>query len=105
MSPAMLAGVLSTTLFAVSVVPMIWRAARTKDLSSYSLGHLVTTTTGNLVHTVYVVSLPAGPVWLLHALYLVTTCQMLVWKVRHPGPGEAASSEGRWGGGAVRRPS
>jgi hypothetical protein len=96
MSTATVAGVMSTCLFAVSVLPMVWRAARTRDLSSYSLGHLVMTSTGNVVHTVYVASLPPGPVWLLHGLHLVTTAQMLVWKLRHPGVSEGR--RGRGGG-------
>jgi hypothetical protein len=103
-SAATLAGLVSTALFAISVLPMVWRAARTRDLSSYSLGHLGTTTAGNLVHTVYVVSLPAGPVWLMHALYLVTTGQMLVWKLRHDGRGsDAVSADGRAGASERRR--
>jgi hypothetical protein len=88
MTAATFAGVLSTCLFATSVLPMVWRAARTRDLGSYSLSHLGMTTVGNVVHTVYVASLPPGPVWLLHALHLLTTGQMLVWKLRHPGVSE-----------------
>jgi hypothetical protein len=83
MSPATLAGVLSTAIFATSVLPMLWRAARTRDLSSYSLGHLVLTNAGNVVHSAYVVSLPPGPVWLLHGLYATSSGVMLTWKLRH----------------------
>lgn len=76
------AGTLSTLIFATSLLPMLWRAARTRDLSSYSTGHLVLSNAGNLVHTVYVLSLPAGPVWALHGIYLTVTGLMLAWKVR-----------------------
>jgi hypothetical protein len=85
MSPATWAGTLSTTVFVASMAPMLWRAARTRDLSSYSLGHLALTAAGNVVHTVYVLSLPPGPVWLLHATYLAVTTQMLVWKWQERG--------------------
>src|SRR5699024_5458080 len=53
-----LAGTLSTVLFASSTLPMVIKAARTKDLSSYSLGNLVLANVGNAVHSVYVFSLP-----------------------------------------------
>ena len=83
MRAATLAGLLSTAIFAASVLPMLWRAARTRDLSSYSLGHLVLVNAGNVVHSVYVASLPAGPVWMLHGLYVTSSVAMLSWKLRH----------------------
>ena len=95
MSAAALAGLVSTTLFTVSLAPMVWRAARTRDLTAYSLGHLLLSATGNLVHTVYVLSLPVGPIWVLHGVYVVTTGQMLAWKLSHS----------RSGGTPARRPS
>ena len=55
--------VMSTGLFAMSYLPMLVKAARTKDLSSYSLGNLAITNAGNLVHSLYVFSLPVGPIW------------------------------------------
>ena len=73
------AGAISTTIFALSTLPMVVKAFRTKDLSSYSLGNILLSNLGNLVHSVYVFSLPAGPIWLLHSFYLVTTGLMLVW--------------------------
>jgi hypothetical protein len=83
MSAATLAGLASTAIFAASVLPMLWRAARTRDLSSYSLGHLVLVNAGNVVHSAYVASLPIGPVWLLHGLYVSSSLAMLTWKLRH----------------------
>jgi hypothetical protein len=62
---------------------MVLKAVRTKDLSSYSLSSLVMTNLGNLVHSLYVYSLPPGPIWALHAFYLVTTVVMLVMFLRH----------------------
>jgi hypothetical protein len=82
MSAAVLAGLVSTVLFAASMLPMVVRAWRTRDLTSYSRGHLMMTNAGNTVHTLYVVSLPAGPVWLLHSFHVVVAATMLVWHLR-----------------------
>lgn len=83
MNLPVVAGVVSTVVFAASMMPMLAKAARTKDLGSYSLGHISLTNAGNLVHSVYVFSLPPGPIWALHAFYVVTTATMLVWYVRY----------------------
>jgi hypothetical protein len=83
---AVLAGAVSTIIFAGSVMPMLVKAVRTRDLASYSLGNLLLANTGNLVHSVYVYSLPAGPIWALHAFYLVSTGFMLAMYLRHRGP-------------------
>ncbi|MGW4928911.1 hypothetical protein ACWEOH_07145 [Agromyces sp. NPDC004153] len=83
MDLAVFAGVVSTGLFAMSYLPMLVKAARTKDLSSYSLGNLAITNAGNLVHSVYVFALPFGPIWLLHGFYLVASALMLVWFLRY----------------------
>ena len=50
-SVAVLAGSVSTVLFAASTLPMLIKAARTKELSSYSRGNLVLANVGNAVHT------------------------------------------------------
>ena len=78
-----LAGALSTTIFAISTLPMLVKAARTKDLSSYSLGQILLANVGNVIHSFYVFDLPAGPVWVLHTFYLVSTGLMLVWYLRY----------------------
>jgi uncharacterized protein with PQ loop repeat len=83
MSVPMLAGMISTTLFVLSYLPMLVKAVRTKDLTSYSLGNLVMANVGNAVHSVYVYSLPMGPIWLLHTFYLTATAAMLVWHRRY----------------------
>ncbi len=82
MDLAVFAGVLSTGLFAMSYLPMLVKAARTRDLSSYSLGNLAITNAGNAVHSVYVFSLPVGPIWFLHSFYLLASVLMLVWFFR-----------------------
>lgn len=82
MDLAVFAGVVSTGLFAMSYVPMLAKAARTKDLSSYSLGNLAITNAGNAVYSAYVFSLPFGPIWFLHTFYVVASLLMLVWFLR-----------------------
>ena len=72
------AGAIATVIFAGSVLPMLGKAARTKDLSSYSRGHLVLANVGNLFYSVYVFHLPPGPIWALHTFYLVSCGIMLV---------------------------
>jgi uncharacterized protein with PQ loop repeat len=78
-----MAGAVSTVIFAMSTLPMLVKAGRTKDLGSYSPGNIVLSNIGNLIHSVYVFSLPAGPVWVLHTFYLISTGLMLVWYVRY----------------------
>jgi uncharacterized protein with PQ loop repeat len=76
------AGTVSTVIFATSMLPMLIKARRTKDLASYSLGNIVLSNLGNLVHSVYVFSLPAGPIWALHGFYLTATGLLLLWYLR-----------------------
>jgi hypothetical protein len=78
-----LAGTVSTVIFASSMLPMLAKAVRTKNLGSYSLGNIVLSNVGNAVHSVYVFHLPAGPIWALHMFYLVATALMLVWYLRY----------------------
>lgn len=93
------AGTVSTLLFVVSYLPMLVKAVRTRDLASYSPGNLAVANLGNLVHTVYVVSLPFGPIWALHGFYLVSTALMMIWWFRfRPRPPRAA-------GGAAQLPT
>ena len=82
---AILAGTLSTVIFAASVLPMLIKVARTRDLTSYSRGNLVLANMGNAVHSVYVAQLPAGPIWALHAFYVVTSGLMLIWHLHYVG--------------------
>jgi uncharacterized protein with PQ loop repeat len=78
-----LAGFASTAIFAASMLPMLAKAYRSRDLASYSFGNIVLANVGNAVHSVYVYSLPPGPVWLLHSFYLVSTALMLCWYLRY----------------------
>jgi uncharacterized protein with PQ loop repeat len=78
-----LAGTLATLIFASSVVPMLLKAWRTRDMGSYSAGNIAMANLGNLLYTVYVLSLPPGPVWGLHAFHLISTALMLFWYLRY----------------------
>jgi uncharacterized protein with PQ loop repeat len=78
-----IAGVISTVLFASSTLPMVLKAYRTKDLKSYSLGYLLLSNVGNVFYSIYVFDMPPGPIWLLHTFYLFTTGLMLVWYLRY----------------------
>lgn len=80
---ALAAGAVSTVIFASSTLPMVVKAYRTKDMESYSLPSLLMSNVGNLVHSVYVYSLPPGPIWALHAFYVATTAFMLAMLLRH----------------------
>lgn len=74
-----IAGTVATALFVASYLPMLVKARRTRDLRSYSAGNLVIANIGNLVYTLYVLSLPPGPLWVLHGFYLLSTALMLYW--------------------------
>jgi len=78
-----LAGLASTVIFAASALPMLVKAYRSRDLSSYSAGNIALANVGNAVHSVYVFSLPPGPIWALHAFYLVSSGLMLGWYLRY----------------------
>jgi uncharacterized protein with PQ loop repeat len=78
MNAATLAGMVSTVLFAVANLPMVVKAIRSGDLRSYSASALILGNVGNLVYTIYVLSLPVGPIWVLHGFYLTTMAIMLV---------------------------
>ena len=78
-----LAGSFSTAVFVGSYLPMLVKAARTRDLDSYSRSQLALANLGNIINSLYVFSLPVGPVWFLHSFNLVCTLFMLVWHLRY----------------------
>jgi hypothetical protein len=78
MNLATFAGSISTILFAASALPMLLKAAHTRDLSSYSVSNLWLINLANVVHSAYVFSLPVGPIWVLHSFYVVSSALMLV---------------------------
>jgi hypothetical protein len=77
------AGFTSTTMFVSSNLPMLLKAYKTKNLKSYSLGHIVLGNLGNLVYWLYVVSLPFGPVWILQGFFTISAALMLFWYLRY----------------------
>ena len=90
MDVATLAGTMSTAIFVTSALPMLLKAARTRDLDSYSRGQLVLANVGNAINSVYVFSLPVGPIWFLHAFNLACTLLMLAWHLRYARPTTSA---------------
>ena len=97
------AGAVSSAIFVTSALPMLIKAFRTKDLRSYSLPNIALSNVGNVVHSVYVYSLPAGPIWMLRSFYLITTGLMLLWYLQYELWGPTRSAEaapnrvaGRW---------
>lgn len=84
------AGVLSTCVFVLATMPMLVKAARTKDLSSYSVGNLLMSNAGNVLYSFYVFSLPVGPAWALHAFNVFIGLTMLIWWLRYRKPRNTA---------------
>jgi uncharacterized protein with PQ loop repeat len=77
-----LAGGVATLVFACATLPMLAKAVRSRDLTSYSTGNLVLANVGNAIYSVYVYQLPPGPIWFLHGYYLVSSGLMLFWSRR-----------------------
>ena len=78
----MIAGTVSTVVFAVSNLPMLRKALRTRDVSSYSVPSMAMINGANVVYSLYVFSLPIGPIWALHTFYVISCAIMLVLCVR-----------------------
>jgi uncharacterized protein with PQ loop repeat len=80
---SILAGVMSTSIFTLSHIPMLVRAYRTRDLRSYSPANLVLSNIGNAFHWLYIINLPLGPIWFLHSFYTLVAGLMLFWYLRY----------------------
>jgi hypothetical protein len=90
-----LAGVVSSSIFALSHIPMLVRAYRTRDLRSYSSANLALSNLGNIIHWLYIANLPFGPIWFLHGFYTIVTALMFFWYLRYgrrASPNSAARS-------------
>lgn len=74
----LIAGTVATVVFAISNLPMLSKALRTRDVSSYSLPSVGMINAANVVYSLYVFSLPLGPIWALHSFYVVSCAVMLV---------------------------
>jgi hypothetical protein len=79
------AGILSTIIFTLSNFPMLIKAAKTRDLKSYSGINLALGNVGNIIHWVYIFYLPFGPIWFLHGFYTISAVLMLLWYFRYEG--------------------
>ena len=89
----LITGSVATAIFVSSNLPMLWKAVRTQDMASYSLAHIGLSNAGNAINWLYVVGLPFGPIWLLHAFNTIVAVTMLVcyWRFeRHPRPARLA---------------
>lgn len=62
---------------------MLRKAAVTKDLASYSLGNILLANVGNVIYSLYVFTLPIGPIWVLHSFYVISSALMLFWYARY----------------------
>ena len=82
MSLALAAGTVSSVIFAASNLPMLVKARRTRDLSSYSLAYLVLNNVGNVLYCLYVYDLPPGPIWAMQSFYLLSMALLLRWYLR-----------------------
>ena len=81
--PELIAGSFSTLLFISAHIPMLAKAIKSRDMRSYSMSNIVLNNVGNLLYWFYILTLPPGPIWLLHTFYTVTTLIMLVWYLRY----------------------
>jgi hypothetical protein len=73
------AGSISSLIFATGTLNMLVKAWRTKDVHSYSVAQLALNNVGNMVHWLYISSLPFGPIWFLHGFFTLSTAMMLLW--------------------------
>lgn len=103
MDVAVLAGTTSTAIFVGSSLPMLAKAARTRDLESYSRSQLVLANVGNAVNSLYVFSLPVGPIWFLHVFNLACTMLMLGWHLRYAGQGRQTVSTAHASASSITR--
>lgn len=83
MNAQFIAGMVSSMIFVSSNLPMLYKALKTKDLKSYSIGNIALSNLGNFVYWFYIASLPFGPVWFLHGFNTLTTTLMLIWYLRY----------------------
>jgi uncharacterized protein with PQ loop repeat len=72
-----LAGFASSAIFISSILPMLFKAFKTKNLSSYSLGQLALGNLGNTVYWLYMISPLVGPIWFLQGFFSTVSALML----------------------------
>jgi hypothetical protein len=77
-----LAGIISSAMFMLSQLPMLYKAYKTNDMKSYSLTNLTMSLLGDLLYWVYLMDLPFGPVWMLHCFDTGCSILMLTFYLR-----------------------
>ena len=87
---AMFAGSAAAAIFILSQLPMLIKARRTKNLTSYSFANIGLANVGNALYAVYVFQVPVGPIWATHGFNVTTSGLMLFWYLRY---GRARSDE------------
>ncbi len=80
---SIIAGTISSSIFALSNIPMLLKAIRTRSLRSYSFVYILMNNAANLIHWIYISALPPGPLWFLHSFYTISALLMLVWYLRY----------------------
>ncbi len=80
---ALFAGSAAAAIFMISQLPMLIKARRTRDLTSYSFTNIGLANVGNVLYAVYVFQVPVGPVWATHGFNLTTSGLMLFWYLRY----------------------
>jgi uncharacterized protein with PQ loop repeat len=80
---ALFAGSAAAVIFMLSQLPMLAKACRTRNLTSYSFANIGLANLGNVLYAVYVVHVPLGPVWAIHGFNSTTSGLMLFWYLRH----------------------
>lgn len=78
-----LAGAIATLLFVTSTLPMLTKAVRTRDLTSYSGSNLAVANVGNVAQTLYLTTVPSIPIWALHLFNTLASASMLALWIRH----------------------
>ena len=87
-----IAGFASTARGVTSNLPMLLKAYKTRNLKSYSFGHILLGNLGNLIYWLYIAGPPFGPVWILQGFFTISAALMLFWHLR---------DEKGWGGTRV----
>ena len=83
MELGIIAGTISTTIFTLSNIPMLCKAARTHNLHSYSYAYIIMNNVANVIHWFYIVAMPPGPIWFLHGFYTISSIMILIWYLRY----------------------
>ncbi|MCB0191638.1 MAG: hypothetical protein KDJ65_06800 [Anaerolineae bacterium] len=80
---SIIAGTISSLIFAGSNIPMLWKVYRTCDVRSYSWSNVLMVNIGNVIHWLYISTLPVGPVWILHTFYTLASGILLILYLRY----------------------